>query len=96
MSNILLIEDENSIRRVLKNVLQQDNPSYKFTEATDGKEGISIIKKQQFNLILCDIKMPKNDGIEVLDFIRNHTPTTPVVMISGHAVSYTHLRAHET
>ena len=84
MSNILLIEDEDSIRRVLKKVLQQDNQSYKFTEATDGQEGILTIKKQHFDLILCDIKMPKKDGIEVLDFIRNHTPTTPVVMISGH------------
>ena len=84
MSNILLIEDEDSIRRVLKKVLQQDNQSYKFTEATDGQEGILAVKKQHFDLILCDIKMPKKDGIEVLDFIRNHTPATPVVMISGH------------
>ena len=84
MSNILLIEDEDSIRRVLKKVLKQDNQSYKFTEATDGQEGILSVKKQHFDLILCDIKMPKKDGIEVLDFIRNHTPTTPVVMISGH------------
>ena len=84
MSNILLIEDEDSIRRVLKKVLQQDNQSYKFTEATDGQEGILTVKKQHFDLILCDIKMPKKDGIEVLDFIRNHTPSTPVVMISGH------------
>ena len=84
MSNILLIEDEDSIRRVLKKVLLQDNQSYKFTEATDGQEGILTIKKQHFDLIICDIKMPKKDGIEVLDFIRNHTPTTPVVMISGH------------
>lgn len=84
MSNILLIEDEDSIRRVLKKVLQQDNQSYKFTEATDGQEGILTVKKQHFDLILCDIKMPKKDGIEVLDFIRNHTPKTPVVMISGH------------
>ena len=84
MSNILLIEDEDSIRRVLKKVLKQDNQSYKFTEATDGQEGILSVKKQHFDLILCDIKMPKKDGIEVLDFIRNHTPATPVVMISGH------------
>lgn len=84
MSNILIIEDEDSIRRVLKKVLQQDNQSYKFTEATDGQEGILTVKKQHFDLILCDIKMPKKDGIEVLDFIRNHTPATPVVMISGH------------
>jgi len=93
MSNILLIEDEDSIRRVLKKVLQEDNQSYKFTEATDGQEGISTIKKQEFDLILCDIKMPKKDGIEVLDFIRNHTPTTPVVMISGHGNLETAVKA---
>jgi two-component system nitrogen regulation response regulator NtrX len=93
MPNILLIEDEDSIRRVLKKVLQEDNQSYKFTEATDGQEGISTIKKQEFDLILCDIKMPKKDGIEVLDFIRNHTPTTPVVMISGHGNLETAVKA---
>ena len=93
MSNILLIEDENSIRRVLKKVLQEDNQSYKFTEAMDGQEGISTVKKQDFDLILCDIKMPKKDGIEVLDFIRSHTPTTPVVMISGHGNLETAVKA---
>jgi two-component system nitrogen regulation response regulator NtrX len=93
MSNILLIEDEDSIRRVLKKVLQEDNQSYKFTEATDGQEGISTVKKQEFDLILCDIKMPKKDGIEVLDFIRNHAPATPVVMISGHGNLETAVKA---
>ena len=93
MSNILLIEDEDSIRRVLKKVLQEDNQSYQFTDATDGQEGISTVKKQEFDLILCDIKMPKKDGIEVLDFIRNHTPTTPVVMISGHGSLETAVKA---
>ena len=93
MSNILLIEDEDSIRRVLKKVLQEDNQSYKFTEATDGQEGISTVKKQDFDLILCDIKMPKKDGIEVLDFIQNHTPKTPVVMISGHGNLETAVKA---
>lgn len=93
MPNILLIEDEDSIRRVLKKVLQEDNQSYIFTEATDGQEGISTLKKQEFDLILCDIKMPKKDGIEVLDFIRNHTPRTPVVMISGHGNLETAVKA---
>jgi two-component system, NtrC family, nitrogen regulation response regulator NtrX len=93
MSNILLIEDEDSIRRVLKKVLQEDNQSYQFTDAMDGQEGISTVKEQEFDLILCDIKMPKKDGIEVLDFIRNHTPTTPVVMISGHGNLETAVKA---
>ena len=93
MSNVLLIEDEDSIRRVLKKVLHEDNQSYKFTEAMDGQEGISMVKKQEFDLILCDIKMPKKDGIEVLDFIRNHSPATPVVMISGHGNLETAVKA---
>ena len=93
MSNILLIEDEDSIRRVLKKVLREDNQSYQFTEATDGQEGVLAVKKQEFDLILCDIKMPKKDGIEVLDFIRNHTPSTPVVMISGHGNLETAVKA---
>ena len=93
MSNVLLIEDEDSIRRVLKRVLHEDNQSYKFTEAMDGQEGISMVKKQEFDLILCDIKMPKKDGIEVLDFIRNHSPATPVVMISGHGNLETAVKA---
>ena len=93
MSNVLLIEDEDSIRRVLKKVLHEDNQTYKFTEAVDGQEGISMVKKQEFDLILCDIKMPKKDGIEVLDFIRNHSPTIPVVMISGHGNLETAVKA---
>ena len=93
MSNILIIEDEDSIRRVLIKVLQEDNKSYKFTEATDGEQGISTVKKQDFDLIFCDIKMPKKDGIEVLDFVRNHTPTTPIVMISGHGNLETAVKA---
>lgn len=93
MSNVLLIEDEDSIRRVLKKVLHEDNQTYKFTEAVDGQEGISMVKKQEFDLILCDIKMPKKDGIEVLDFIRNHSPATPVVMISGHGNLETAVKA---
>lgn len=84
MSIILIIEDEDSIRRVLKKVLLEDNDTYQFVEAKDGLEGISKLQSQTFDLILCDIKMPKKDGIEVLDFIQQHTPTTPVVMISGH------------
>ena len=93
MTNVLLIEDEDSIRRVLKKVLHEDNQSYKFTEAMDGQVGISMVKKQEFDLILCDIKMPKKDGIEVLDFVRNHSPATPVVMISGHGNLETAVKA---
>ena len=74
MSKILLIEDEDSIRRVLKKVLQEDNQSYKFTEAIDGQQGISTIKKQKFDLILCDIKMPKKMGLRCWILFENTHP----------------------
>ena len=84
MSKILIIEDEESIRRVLNKVLMQDDKSYSITEAVDGLDGISKINSRKFDLILCDIKMPKKDGIEVLKHILTECPNTPTIMISGH------------
>ena len=84
MSKILIIEDEESIRRVLNKVLMQDDKSYSITEAVDGLDGISKINSSKFDLILCDIKMPKKDGIEVLKHILTECPNTPTIMISGH------------
>ena len=84
MSKILIIEDEESIRRVLNKVLIQDDKSYSITEAVDGLDGISKINSSKFDLILCDIKMPKKDGIEVLKHILSECPNTPTIMISGH------------
>ena len=84
MSKILIIEDEESIRRVLNKVLMQDDKSYSITEAVDGLDGISKINSTKFDLILCDIKMPKKDGIEVLKHILTECPNTPTIMISGH------------
>ena len=84
MSKILIIEDEESIRRVLKKVLIEEDNKYQFIEASDGVQGIEKIKSNKFNLILCDIKMPKKDGIEVLQFIIKECPEVPVIMISGH------------
>lgn len=84
MSKILIIEDEESIRRVLKKVLIEENNKYQFIEASDGVQGIEKIKSNKFNLILCDIKMPKKDGIEVLQFIIKECPEVPTIMISGH------------
>ena len=66
MSKILIVEDEDSIRRVLKKVLIEENSKYKLDEAANGEEAISLIKSQHYDLILCDIKMPKKDGIDVL------------------------------
>lgn len=84
MSKILIIEDEQSIRRVLNKVLMQDDKSYSITEAVDGLDGISKINSSKYDLILCDIKMPKKDGIEVLKHILEECPNTPTIMISGH------------
>lgn len=84
MSKILIIEDEESIRRVIKRVLQDENSSYKILEASDGVAGIESIKKNKIDLVLCDIKMPKKDGIEVLRFIIKEYSEIPVIMISGH------------
>ena len=84
MSNILVIEDEESIRRVLRRVLLDENSSYKILEANDGVSGIESIKKNKVDLVLCDIKMPKKDGIEVLKFIIKEYSEIPVIMISGH------------
>ena len=84
MSKILIIEDEESIRRVLNKVLIQENKTYNIVEATDGVDGISKINSSKFDLILCDIKMPKKDGIEVLKHVLKECPNTPTIMISGH------------
>ena len=84
MSKILIIEDEESIRRVLKKVLMEENDKYQIFEAIDGVDGVEKIKSNKLDLILCDIKMPKKDGIEVLDFIIKKYSEIPVIMISGH------------
>ncbi|MGY5353779.1 sigma-54-dependent transcriptional regulator [Wenyingzhuangia sp. IMCC45467] len=84
MSKILLIEDEAAIRRVLKRIIADENTAYNVEEAEDGILGIEMIKEHDFDLILCDIKMPKMDGVEVLQKIKEIKPEIPVIMISGH------------
>ena len=84
MSNILIVEDEESIRRVLKKVLLEENNSYKILEAVDGVDALEMVKKNKLDLVLCDIKMPKKDGIEVLRQILKNHAEIPVIMISGH------------
>lgn len=84
MSKILIIEDEAAIRRVLLRILSEENSHYKVSETEDGIQGINLVKNENFDLILCDIKMPKMDGIEVLTQIKKIKPEIPVVMISGH------------
>lgn len=84
MSRILVIEDESAIRRVLVKILSEENENYKVAEAEDGLMGMEMIKKDDFDLVLCDIKMPKMDGIEVLEAARKIKPEIPFIMISGH------------
>jgi len=84
MSNILIIEDEAAIRRVLVKILSEENDTYNVSEAEDGLAGIEMIRKEDFDLVLCDIKMPKMDGVEVLEMAKKLKPETPIVMISGH------------
>ena len=84
MPRILIIEDEAAIRRVLNKILTEENKGYEVFEAEDGLAGMEIIKKEDFDLVLCDIKMPKMDGVEVLEAIKKIKPEIPIVMISGH------------
>jgi DNA-binding NtrC family response regulator len=84
MSKILIIEDEEAIRRVLVKILSEENSLYKVFEAVDGLSGTELIKNEDFDLILCDIKMPKMDGVEVLQAAKKLKPEIPIVMISGH------------
>jgi DNA-binding NtrC family response regulator len=84
MSKILIIEDEAAIRRVLKKIISEESETYQVTEAEDGLVGIDKILKSDFDLVLCDIKMPKMDGVEVLEKIKKLKPEIPIVMISGH------------
>jgi DNA-binding NtrC family response regulator len=84
MSKILIIEDEAAIRRVLKKIISEENESYQVDEAEDGLAGMELIKSKEYDLILCDIKMPKMDGVEVLEKTQKIKPEIPMLMISGH------------
>jgi len=84
MAHILLVEDEANIRRVLRKILADEDESFQISDAEDGAVAIAAISKTAFDLVLCDIKMPKKDGIEVLRYAQEKSPQTPMVMISGH------------
>ncbi len=84
MSKILVVEDEAAIRRVLVKILSEESDSYQVEEAEDGLRGIEAIKNKDYDLVLCDIKMPKMDGVEVLEAARKIKPEIPFIMISGH------------
>jgi len=82
MARILVIDDEKSIRNTLQEVLEYEGHSVAL--AADGPEGLDMIAKEHFDVVLCDIKMPKMDGIEVLANVMENTHDTQVIMISGH------------
>ncbi len=82
MSRILVIDDERSIRNTLKDILEFEK--YQVELADDGFKALELLKNSDFDVILCDIKMPGMDGIEVLQQVEEIKPDIPVVMISGH------------
>ena len=82
MPKILIIDDEKPIRNTLREILQYEK--FEVDEAGDGAEGIKKAEEGGYDLVLCDIKMPKMDGLEVLARLLEYNPDLPVVMISGH------------
>ena len=84
MSKILIIEDEEPIRRVLIRILTEEDASFDVHEAVDGKDGLNKLKNSNYDLVLCDIKMPKLDGIEVLEKVKFSNKMLPFIMLTGH------------
>ena len=91
MSNILIIDDEKAIRKTLSEILSYEG--YKMDEAGDGEEGLKKFKEKEYDVILCDIKMPKIDGIEFLEKAKEYNPDIPIIMISGHGTIETAVEA---
>ena len=91
MAKILIIDDEKAIRNTLKDILLYEK--YEVDEAADGAEGLKKAEAGNFDLVLCDIKMPKMDGLEVLVKLQELKPDLPVVMISGHGTIDTAVEA---
>ena len=97
MTSILIIEDEEPIRRVLKKILLEEDESYNIYEAKNGKEGFEIIKSNnKLDIVLCDIKMPLVDGLEVLNKSKNIKPNLPFIMLTGHGNINTAVDAMKT
>jgi two-component system nitrogen regulation response regulator NtrX len=91
MSNILIIDDEKAIRKTLSEILSYEG--YKIDEAGDGEEGLRKFREKEYDVILCDIKMPKMDGIEFLEKAKEANPDLPIIMISGHGTIETAVEA---
>ena len=82
MAKILIIDDEKSIRRALREILEYEK--YEIEEAEDGPSGLEKLRANTYDLVFCDIKMPKMDGIELLEKVQSEEIDSPMVMISGH------------
>ena len=82
MPNILIIDDEKAIRNVLKEILS--NEGFTVEEASDGEEGLRKFTASAYDVVLCDIKMPKVDGLDFLQKVIDSNSEVPVIMISGH------------
>lgn len=91
MAKILIIDDEEVIRLTLKEILEYED--YETDEAEDGKEGLDKVLKKDYDVVLCDIKMPQMDGLEVLEQASAKKPDTPFIMISGHGTIETAVEA---
>ncbi|HTS42783.1 MAG TPA: sigma-54 dependent transcriptional regulator [Puia sp.] len=91
MSNILIIDDEKAIRKTLGEILSYEG--YKLDEAGDGEEGLKKFREREYDVILCDIKMPKIDGIEFLEKAKELNADIPIIMISGHGTIETAVEA---
>lgn len=84
MSKILIIEDEAAIRNVIRNILLDEDKTYEVDLAEDGEDGIKMISESDYDLVICDIKMPKKDGVQVLVEALEINPDLSFLMISGH------------
>ena len=84
MAKILIIEDEKAIRNVLSNIVIEEDKNHEVDTAENGLDGFEMLTQNTYDLVLCDIKMPKMDGIELLEKAIAIQPELPIVMISGH------------
>ena len=91
MSQILIIDDEKAIRKTLSEILSYEG--YKIDDAENGEEGLKKIREKSYDVILCDIKMPKVDGLEFLEKAKEINPDVPIIMISGHGTIETAVEA---
>src|SRR5688572_16617196 len=91
MPTILIIDDEKAIRKTLTEILSFEG--YKLDEAQDGEEGLKKFREKAYDVVLCDIKMPKLDGLEFLQKAVESNPDVPIIMISGHGTIETAVEA---